>query len=71
MDDCQHGAPKPGGGFTGNVCLKRDLCRSEGRCNFVANMERHLERTQALARAQSRPPRIVWHPGYDGHAWAL
>lgn len=71
MRDCQRGMPKPGGGSTGSVCLKRDLCRQEGRCNFVASMERHLERIAGHTRAPSSAPRIEWHPGYDGHVWAL
>ena len=71
MKDCQQGDPLPAGGFTGSVCRRPDLCRSEGRCNFVARMERHLERQEALMPTQPMYPRINWHPGYDGYAWAL
>jgi len=71
MADCKRGIPMPGGGSTGSVCRKPDLCRMEGRCNFVASVERYLERHNGLMPGESRFPRIVWHPGYDGYAWAI
>lgn len=43
---------------SGSFCKKRDLCRSEGMCHFVAQAERHMERS-------SRHPGIHWTPGFD------
>ncbi len=43
MRECQRGIVWEGG-RTGSFCKKRDLCRSDGRCHFVAQYERHVER---------------------------
>jgi hypothetical protein len=57
MRQCQAGIHYPNGSGTGSFCRKRDLCRSEGRCHFVAQVERLFERTQRHT--------IRWLPGYD------
>lgn len=58
---CRAGIKYPNGGGTGPFCKKPDLCRREGRCHFVAQAERHLE------RVWSKPlsGRIVWSRGFD------
>src|SRR5215475_4600463 len=43
MVECQRGLDKHNGFWTGSVCRRRDLCREEGRCYFVATVERHFE----------------------------
>lgn len=71
MRQCQRGMRWQGGN-TGSFCRKRDLCRAEGRCHFVAQVERHMERAWTpLKRGQ-----IVWSSGFDAepntrHAWAV
>lgn len=61
---CQAGIKFPNGGGTGSFCKKRDLCRSEGLCHFVAQVERHFERTQAQDFLR-RAGLVIWHAGYD------
>lgn len=58
--ECQAGIKWPNGGGTGSFCKKRDLCRSEGQCHFVAQAERAAERKQA-----DWDRRIRWVPGFD------
>ena len=43
MKQCQKGDPLPHGGFTGSTCRKPIACKDEGRCYFVAGMERAVE----------------------------
>lgn len=77
MRQCQRGEPLPHGGFTGSVCRKPMLCREEGRCYFVAGVERYLElhngympgELEALVAAAV--PTIPWQLGYDGYSWAI
>lgn len=57
MWDCQHGDPLPGGGYTGSVCKKKDLCLEEGRCYFVAGVERYLERHNGQMPQELPPPK--------------
>jgi len=59
MRQCQRGIRFHVGG-TGSFCRKRDLCRAEGRCHFVAQAERHRERVWA-----TRPNHIVWSRAFD------
>ena len=68
MWECQHGVPLPHGGYTGSVCRKPLLCREEGRCAFVAGLERYLERHNGQMPADpiylkrpGRPNLVVWH----------
>lgn len=60
---CQSGIKFPNGGGTGSFCKKRDLCRSDGQCHFVAQVERHLERVQM--EDLKRRVEIRWVPGHD------
>lgn len=62
MRQCQRGVTWQGGG-SGSFCRKQDLCRSEGRCHFVAQEERNRG-------AWVRPfrGRIVWSPDFDSEA---
>lgn len=77
MWDCQHGSQRANGSHIGGVCRRKDLCRQEGRCYFVAGVERYLEAhngqmpTSKLAPKRYAGPQITWHPGYDGYAWAI
>lgn len=66
MAECQAGLRWEGGG-TGGFCKKRDLCRSEGRCHFVAKAELHEELMQAKADQSRRnaQPTIHWVDGFD------
>lgn len=63
MAECQEGIKFPNGGGTGSFCKKRDLCRSEGRCHFVARVEMHDERMQA--KADHARLAIHWVNGFD------
>lgn len=56
---------------TGSVCRKPHACRDEGRCYFVAGMERYLERMPTSQPRVEVTSRIEWHAGYDGPRWAL
>ena len=58
MVECQRGLDKHNGFWTGAVCRRRDLCREEGRCYFVATVERHFERGVSRVRsvAQAAEP---------------
>jgi len=71
MAQCRRGDPLPHGGSTGAVCRKPHLCRDEGRCYFVARMERYLELHNGQMPTSPVLVRIEWHPGYDGFRWAL
>lgn len=62
---CQVGIKFPNGGGTGSFCKKRDLCRSEGLCHFVAQVELHLERVQRQDDLQRIAAGIQWTPGQD------
>lgn len=61
MAECQAGIKSPNGGGTGSFCKKRDLCRSEGRCHFVARAELHEERMQSQADELRRVERSQIH----------
>lgn len=78
MKDCQQGLVRDMAGPTGSVCRDRSRCRQEGRCYFVACVERYLEQHDGqmparIVRPAPEPARsgIVWHDGYDGYKWAV
>ena len=62
---CQLGIVTELGWRSGSFCRKRDLCRAERRCHFVSTVERYLENHGGMPDDKPRPPRIIWHPGFD------
>ncbi len=53
MDECQHGLDYGNGFNSGSLCRRRDQCREERRCYFVATVERHEERLVRDARVDA------------------
>ncbi len=64
MRDCQRGVmweTRYSRGGSGSFCKKRDLCRMERHCYFVAQIQRHMERVWT----QPIPGKVVWSRGFD------
>jgi hypothetical protein len=61
MRECQRGWSRQTTAATGSFCKARDLCRSEGRCYFVARVERYRELHGGMPGEHG----IRWIHGFD------